>query len=89
MTGKINVNVGGKQFIGWLEEDLNKTGINNNALLIGFNEKQKAFRFAAYKSESDLLYMEWQFDHTPEAEQTWRNKVAEIKARYPLTDNEL
>ena len=77
---------------------------NEYMIALGMNTEQmesvlnqKAFKLSqnvvkrqvAYKSESDLLYMEWQFDHTPEAEQTWRNKVAEIKARYPLTDNEL
>ncbi|TPA69929.1 hypothetical protein [Vibrio parahaemolyticus] len=38
----------------------------------------------AYVLESDPLYMEWQYDQTPEKEQAWRDKVAEIKARYPL-----
>ena len=33
---------------------------------------------------SDPLYMEWQYDGTAEAEQKWRDKVAEIKERYPL-----
>lgn len=41
-------------------------------------------RQAAYKAESDPLYMEAQFDDTPETLQKWRDKVAEIKARYPL-----
>ncbi|MEE7945128.1 hypothetical protein WOC35_19410 [Vibrio parahaemolyticus] len=41
-------------------------------------------RQMAYKAESDPLYMEWQYDNTPESEQAWRTKVAEIKARYPL-----
>ena len=41
-------------------------------------------RRLAYVAESDPLYMEWQYDQTPEAEQAWRDKVAEIKARYPL-----
>jgi hypothetical protein len=41
-------------------------------------------REAAYKTESDPLYMEWQYDGTAEAEQKWRDKVAEIKERYPL-----
>ena len=40
-------------------------------------------RAKAYKAESDSLYMAWQFDQTPEAEQAWRAKVEEIKARYP------
>lgn len=41
-------------------------------------------RQAAYKKESDPLYTEAQFDGTPETLQKWRDKVAEIKARYPL-----
>ena len=48
-----------------------------------FEDIQKD-RLGAYKEESDPLYMEWQFDQTPESEQVWRDKVAEIKARYPL-----
>lgn len=43
-----------------------------------------AQREAAYKTESDPLYMEWQYDGTAEAEQKWRDKVAEIKERLPL-----
>jgi hypothetical protein len=41
-------------------------------------------RKTAYKTESDPLYMEWQFDQTTESEQAWRDKVEEIKLRYPL-----
>jgi hypothetical protein len=41
-------------------------------------------RKTAYKNESDPLYMEWQFDQTPESENAWRAKVREIKASYPL-----
>ena len=40
-------------------------------------------RQQAYKREADSLFIEWQFDQTPEAEQAWRAKVEEIKARYP------
>lgn len=40
-------------------------------------------RVHAYKREADSLFIEWQFDQTPEAEQAWRAKVEEIKARYP------
>lgn len=46
--------------------------------------KAHASRRASYAAESDPLYMEWQYDGTPEAETAWRAKVAEIKARYPL-----
>ena len=41
-------------------------------------------RRAAYAAESDPLYLEWQYDQTAESEQAWRDKVTEIKARYPL-----
>lgn len=46
-------------------------------------EAQTARR-VAYVAESDPLFLEWQYDQTPESEQAWRDKVAEIKARYPL-----
>lgn len=41
-------------------------------------------RKRAYVIESDPLLAEWMFDQTPAAEQAWRDKVAEIKARYPV-----
>lgn len=74
---------------------------NSYMLSLGMNAeqmesvlKQKAFEFSqnvnirktAYKAESDPLYMEWQFDQTAESEQAWRDKVAEIKLRYPLIE---
>jgi hypothetical protein len=31
--------------------------------------------------------MESQFDGTPESHQKWQEKVAEIKARYPLPEH--
>lgn len=37
-------------------------------------------RSAAYKAESDHLYLEGQYDNDLTA---WKAKVAEIKARYP------
>lgn len=40
-------------------------------------------RQQAYKREADPLFIEYQFDQTPEAEHKWRAKVEEIKARYP------
>ena len=40
-------------------------------------------RLQAYKREADPLYIEAQFDGTQEAMQKWRDKIAEIKARYP------
>lgn len=44
----------------------------------------QALRRAAYASESDPLYIESQFDASPETEQAWRDKVQEIKDRYPF-----
>lgn len=41
-------------------------------------------RQEAYSNESDPLFIEWQYEKTPESEQLWRNKVLEIKARYPI-----
>ena len=41
-------------------------------------------RRLAYQLESDPLFLEWQYDQSAEKEQAWRDKVAEIKIRYPL-----
>ncbi len=41
-------------------------------------------RQQAYRLESDALFIEWQYDQTEAKETAWRDKVAEIKARYPL-----
>lgn len=43
-----------------------------------------AKRKAAYAKESDPLFLEWQYDKTPESEEAWRDKVAEIKLRFPI-----
>lgn len=40
-------------------------------------------RAKAYKEESDALFIEWQYDGAAESEKAWRDKVAEIKARFP------
>ncbi|MDW1763135.1 hypothetical protein R7040_18215 [Vibrio sp. 1069] len=56
----------------------------NQALNEDLIRRMTAARKAAYKAESDPLYMEWQYDQAPESEAAWRDKVAEIKARYPL-----
>lgn len=43
-------------------------------------------RRTLYLTEADPLFLEWQYDETPEKEKAWRDKVAEIKALYPLPD---
>ncbi len=49
-----------------------------------FDDGQYAvLRRAAYAKETDHLYMDAQLEGTEEAEQIWRDKVMEIKARYP------
>ncbi len=45
-----------------------------------------AARRTLYMTEADPLFLEWQYDETPEKEKAWRDKVAEIKALYPLPD---
>ncbi|MBJ2244234.1 MULTISPECIES: hypothetical protein [Pseudomonas] len=45
-----------------------------------------AARRALYEIQADPLFLEWQYDETPEKEKAWRDKVAEIKALYPLPD---
>lgn len=45
---------------------------------------QLAMRQRAYELESDPLFLEWQYDKTPLAEVRWRDKVTEIKLRYPV-----
>ncbi|MBA5961148.1 hypothetical protein GIB64_27320 [Pseudomonas lactis] len=52
-------------------------------------EKQEAVitaRRTLYATQADPLFLEWQYDETPEKEKVWRDKVAEIKALYPLPD---
>ncbi|QMV14736.1 hypothetical protein [Vibrio spartinae] len=50
-----------------------------------FEEAQNIVkRQQAYRLESDPLFMAWQYDQTEDREASWRDKVAEIKARYPL-----
>lgn len=53
-------------------------------LRLAHNTRITHLRKQAYQRESDSLFMEWQFDQTPETEQRWRDKVNQIKTRYPL-----
>ena len=49
-------------------------------------ENSIAARRTLYVTEADPLFLEWQYDETPEKEKAWRDKVAEIKALYPLPE---
>ncbi len=74
-------------------EYMQSLGMNTEQIESVLNQQQFELsqnvekREAAYKRESDPLYMEAQFDGTPESLQKWQDKVAEIKTRYPLHDN--
>lgn len=41
-------------------------------------------RVSRYTSESDRLFMEWQYDGTAPSEALWRAAVAQIKTDIPL-----
>ncbi|EKI0737947.1 hypothetical protein PB787_004609 [Vibrio parahaemolyticus] len=78
----------GKNYTGYTEEELKSLGIPISVIQAE-KEKQALFdaqeaRKKAYVEDSDPLFLEWQYDQTAEKEQAWRDKVAEIKARYPL-----
>ena len=49
-------------------------------------ERVISARRTLYMTAADPLFLEWQYDETPENEKAWRDKVAEIKALYPLPD---
>ncbi|MGI2152565.1 hypothetical protein ACROAK_06760 [Shewanella oncorhynchi] len=69
---------------------MQKIGMNEEQIESVLNQKQFELsqnierRKEAYIKESDPLFIEWKYDKTPESEQIWRNKVLEIKARYPI-----
>jgi hypothetical protein len=46
-------------------------------------ESSESLRLRAYQKESDPLFFKWQRGEVQEQE--WKDKVAEIKARYPNT----
>ena len=76
----INYDINSKEFIDLeIPESVKATAIQKANFDLVTKKRQ-----AAYKAESDPLYMEAQFDGTPESHQKWQDKVAEIKARYPL-----
>lgn len=78
----------GRDYINWDEVSLKDSGIPQSVIDVAKSAQVLCDvygkRKAAYVSESDPLYMEWQYDQTQESEQVWRDKVAEIKLRYPL-----
>lgn len=72
------------------EDFMKSIGMNDEQIESVLNQKKYELgagaiknREIAYKKESDPLFIEWQYDKTPESEQIWRDKVLEIKAMYP------
>ncbi len=78
-----NTNIQFMQNLGMGQEQIDSV-LNQQKFELSQNVEK---RQAAYKAESDSLFMESQFDGTPESHQKWQDKVAEIKARYPLPAN--
>ncbi len=81
----------GAKYQGYSDAELKELGIPDTEIVDAINKQMahevKVARLDAYRLEADPLYMEWQYDQTPERETAWRAKVAEIKARYPLPEN--
>jgi hypothetical protein len=48
-----------------------------------YNARMLKLRKEAY-AETDALFMEWQYEQTPESEEAWRNAVAQVKKDYPF-----
>ncbi|QJI30739.1 hypothetical protein HKK55_19185 [Pseudomonas sp. ADAK18] len=65
--------------MGFLRSDIDAALKTQEAADVDFNRR------LAYRTDSDPLYMEWQYDQTEIKEKAWRAKVEEIKARYPLS----
>lgn len=83
-----SLSFGGKTFLDFTADQLLAQGVPQDVVSAALDAEAIAavntLRRAAYAAESDPLYMEWQYDQTVASEQVWRDKVAEIKTRYPL-----
>jgi len=83
-----NVFYNGANYSGYSVSELKGIGVPDTVISDAKSEQELAIvkeaRILAYAEESDGLYMEWQFDQTAESENAWRDKVQEIKNRYPL-----
>ena len=64
----------------WKEIETAKTQVEKNLV----NNEAKQARAAAFRAESDPLFFAWQRGESDE--QTWVNKVAEIRSRYPYVE---
>lgn len=75
---------------GFSASELIEMGVSEDQVELEIKKQELARtyikRLDLYKQESDPLYMEWQYDKTPESEKAWRDKVAEIKQSFPLPE---
>lgn len=55
--------------------------VNQDKLKTHKNKLAKSNREQAYKTESDPIFFLWQ--RSEATEQDWKNKIAEIKERFP------
>ncbi|MGL4755185.1 MAG: hypothetical protein ACRCXB_22735 [Aeromonadaceae bacterium] len=84
---QISITVAGTAYVNHdLDELIAKLGREQVEAAIAAEtlKEARSARSEAYRRESDPLYLEWKYDQTPDAEQIWRDKVAEIKVRFPL-----
>jgi hypothetical protein len=81
--GQTTYNVTAQQLLdmGFLQSDIDAALKAQDIADVDFNRR------LAYRTDSDPLYMEWQYDQTETKEKEWRAKIAEIKARFPLPEH--
>ncbi|MGA4605869.1 hypothetical protein [Pseudoalteromonas maricaloris] len=85
--GRLIATIGGNLSLSQVKDYLAENSVELPVEQLDFiYELEEALRYrkSSYVQESDPLYMEWQYDQTPESKQVWIDKVTEIKARYPL-----
>lgn len=76
----------------WVWDDISGAFVDRNELVntpekivpLPVNEENLLLRHAAYRSVSDPMFMEWQYDKTRQKELAWRAAVQAIKFKYPL-----
>lgn len=92
IPGESQQQLGGSCPDGWVEMESERP--SGDGWVAGSNGKWfkhnptagdiRTLREVAYRIESDPLFMEARYDDDPVKLQEWKNKVAEIKARYPI-----
>jgi hypothetical protein len=87
----------GKEYTDTTREFMVNLGMNTEQIESVLQQKtfeasqNVSYREQAYKRESDPMYIEWQYElesgnaAADDYKQKWLDKVAEIKARYPLS----